>query len=120
MLAQFNISQIDLNKIALKSFHKFKLSPTTKLVLIALVDCYNPHQTFILFKQEDIAKQLGISLRSVQRATKELAEHDLIVYKTKKYNQYKFTNVFFKHLGLTITNRKPKKSYEKDCIQCNP
>ena len=66
------LSQFELSKITLKNLNKFDLSPTAKLVLLALVDCYNPQKAEIYPKQKTIADQLGVNISSVKRAIKEL------------------------------------------------
>ncbi len=89
--ANNELTQFELSKITLKSLNKFKLSPTSKLVLLTLVDCYPkifPSQSFI-------AKQLGIGLTSVKKAVSELKKMGFIMYETKKVNNYAFTSKFF-------------------------
>ena len=95
------LSQFQLSKITLKNLHKFKISPAAKLVLLALIDCYNPANKEIFPKQVTIAEQLGISLSSVKRVIKELATAGLIIYETKNTNRYKLTSTFFALINLT-------------------
>jgi DNA-binding MarR family transcriptional regulator len=95
------LSQFQLSKITLKNLNKFGLSPTAKLVLLALVDCYNPKSEEIFPKQSTIADQLGISISSVKRAIKELANAQLVIYETKNTNRYRLTSYFFELLKLT-------------------
>lgn len=70
--------------------NKVKLSPSTKLVLIALAN----HYPNVFPSQKFIATQLGITTRSVERAIFELKNKGLVIYITKKVNNYKFTNLF--------------------------
>jgi len=95
------LSQFELSKIVLKNLNQFDLSPTAKLVLLTLVDCYNPKNNEIYPKQITIAEQLGISISSVKRAVKELAAHQIVIYELKNTNRYKMTSTFFELLKLT-------------------
>jgi DNA-binding MarR family transcriptional regulator len=83
-----------------------EISPSTKLVLMALVNHYNPDNKDVFPSQEFISKQLGISEKSVQRAIKELKEKSLILYvNTQSGNHYYFSNVFFEQIGLSDSIR---------------
>jgi DNA-binding MarR family transcriptional regulator len=99
--SNMGLSQFELSKLTLKNLNKFELSPTAKLVLLALIDCYNPANAEIYPKQETISEHLGISLSSVKRAIKELANAQLIIYITKNTNRYKMTSKFFELVNLT-------------------
>lgn len=92
-------SQFELSKITLKNLNKFKLSPTAKLVLLSLVDHYNPNKKDFYPAQQTMADNLGVNVSSVKRAIKELAQQGVIVYETKKVNRYKLTNKFFTQSG---------------------
>ena len=96
------LSQFELSKVALKNLNKFDLSPTAKLVLLALIDCYNPRKEEIYPKQKTIADDLGISDRSVTRAIKEITDAGLLIYERKYQNRYKMTPVFFGLLSLKV------------------
>ena len=98
------LSQFELSKITLKNLNRFDLSPTAKLVLLALVDCYNPRTEEIFPKQKTIAEQLGISVSSVIRAIKELAHAQIVIYETKSTNRYKLTPTFFTLVKLTAAS----------------
>lgn len=74
---------------------KVKLAPTTKLVLLALANHYNPEKPDMFPSKEYIAKHLGISERSVGSAIVELKNKGLVLYEAKRVNRYKFTNIFF-------------------------
>jgi len=77
------------------------LSPATKLVLIAIAHHFNPNKEDMFPSQKFIAKQLGISERSAERAVIELKNAGLITYETKKVNHYKFTSKFFNSVKLS-------------------
>lgn len=77
------------------------LSPATKLVLIAIAHHFNPKKADMFPSQRFIAKQLGISERSAERAVAELKKADLITYETIKVNHYKFTAKFFESVKLS-------------------
>jgi hypothetical protein len=111
------LSQFELSKITLKNLNKFDLSPTAKLVLLALVDCYNPRKEEIYPKQSTIVDQLGISISSVKRAIKELADSQIIIYELKNTNRYKFTQTFFNVVNLTSGKVQNESS---SCIKLNP
>lgn len=78
----------DLNKILLNNFFKFDLTNTCKLVLLSLVDCYNPKNKYVFPKQSTIAKKLGITEKSVKRAIKALEKLSIISKTRKFYNVY--------------------------------
>ena len=94
-------TQFKLSKITLQSLSKFNISPTAKLVLLYLVDCYNPAKVYIFPKQETITDKLGISLSSVKRAVKELAKANIIIIELKFSNRYNLTLTFFDLLNMT-------------------
>ena len=94
-------TQFKLSKITLQSLSKFSISPTAKLVLLYLTDCYNPAKAYIFPKQEKIAAIAGISLSSVKRGIKELAKTDIIKIELKFSNLYSFTPNFFSLINLT-------------------
>ena len=106
-------TQFELSKITLKNLNRFDLSPTAKLVLLALVDCYNPRTEGIFPKQKTIAEQLGISVSSVIRAIKELAHAQIVIYETKSTNRYKLTPTFFTLVKLTAA------SSQNESLSCN-
>ena len=100
-LLNSGLSQFKLSKITLSSLSKFEISPTAKLVLLYLVDCYNPRKKYIFPKQETIAEKLGISISSVKRAVKELAQANIIIIELKFSNRYNLTQTFFDLLNMT-------------------
>ena len=104
------LSQFELSKITLKNLHKFNISPTGKLVLLALIDCYNPTKHDIFPKQTTIAQQLGISISSVKRVIKEITNAGLLIYERKYQNRYKLTQHFFDLINLTPAEVKFKPS----------
>lgn len=86
-----DLTQFELSKVTLRNLSKFNLKPTAKLVLMSLVD----HYPMIYPSQQTIANELGISLRSVKTAVKELSDQGIIIYQTKGFNTYKLTRAFF-------------------------
>lgn len=84
------ISQFELSKQILNNLSQFKISPSAKLVLLYLADCYNPKTAKMFPKQKTIAAKLGISERSVIRAISELREGGLILVESNLSNRYAF------------------------------
>lgn len=101
-------SQFELCKLIYTSgiLNKIKLTPTSKLVLIALANHYNPDKADMFPSQEYLCRQLGISKRSVINAVNELKTKALIMYETKKVNRYVFTASFFKLINFAPEGRK--------------
>lgn len=97
-----HVSQFELSKITLKNLNKFKISPSAKLVLLSLVDCYNPKNNEIYPKQKTLANALGISERSVVRAIKELYDAKVLIYELKSQNRYRLTKSFFDEVNLSV------------------
>lgn len=93
------ISQFELSKQILNNLSQFKISPSAKLVLLYLADCYNPKNSKMFPKQKTIAAKLGISERSVIRAISELREGGLILIESNLSNRY----VFGAKIGLFDT-----------------
>ena len=100
-LLQQKPTQFKLSKITLQSLSKFSISPTGKLVLLYLIDCYNPAKQYMFPKQETIADKLGISASSVRRGIKELSKTGLLVIELKFSNRYRLTSIFFKVINMT-------------------
>ncbi len=97
-LSQFEISkQIYFSGI----LNRISLSMSAKMVLIALANHYNPQKSGMFPSQKFISEQLGVSLKSVERAIKELKTANLVVYVTKKVNCYYFTAKFFDEIKLS-------------------
>lgn len=88
--ATHGISQFELSKKILNNLSQFKVSPSAKLVLLYLADCYNPKTAKMFPKQKTIAAKLGISERSVIRAISELREGGLILVESNLSNRYVF------------------------------
>jgi len=103
------VSQFELSKTiyfsevfkTLRTKKEIKLTLTSKSVLIAISN----HYPNIFPSMEYIADKLDISVRSVQRAVKELTNAGLIIYETKRNNYYKFTPYFFELLNLSGKKR---------------
>lgn len=72
-----------------------ELSPSAKLVLQGLACHFNPKKNFMFPSQKFLADKLGMNVRSVERAIKELKTQGLIEYETKKVNFYFFTSKFW-------------------------
>lgn len=88
------VTQFELSKDVLHNLYKYNITPTTKLVLLYLVDCFNPDNNKTVYpKIETIAQTLGFSLRAVKQSINQLIKQGIIL-KTKKYNrnQYIFTS----------------------------
>lgn len=81
-------TQFDLTKSMLNNLSQYDITPTAKLVLLYLTDCYNPNHADVFPKQKTIAAKLGISERSVMRATQELFKAGLILIECKHTNRY--------------------------------
>lgn len=96
-------SQFEISKALYTSglLQQVKLSATAKLVLIALVNHYNPKKKDMFPSQKFMANQLGISEKSAERAIKDLKAEGLVIYATKKVNHYKFTQKFFEQVKLS-------------------
>lgn len=98
------ISQFELSKQILNNLSQFKISPSAKLVLLYLADCYNPKTPKMFPKQKTIAAKLGISERSVIRAISELREGGLILVESNLSNRY----VFGAKIGVSDTAEQKK------------
>lgn len=95
--AGHGFSQFELSKNVLNNLKQWKLKNTTKLVLLVLVDCYNPNNGAVIFpSMEYIANIADISLTSTKEGIKELINKGLII-KSKRskiqgnYNKYLLT-----------------------------
>ena len=83
------ITSFDLGKLILNNLYKFEVPIGTKLVLIYLVNYYNPANKYVFPKQKTIKKCAGIGLNSVKRGIAELEKLN-IIEKTRKFsNLYK-------------------------------
>lgn len=80
----------------------FDLNATALLVLIGLINHFNPDKAIVFPSQEYLAEHLNVSERSVIRAIKDLLLKNLII-KSKKgaSNVYCFTNVFFESVKMS-------------------
>jgi uncharacterized iron-regulated protein len=86
------LSQFLLSKKILNILSQFSITPTAKLVLLYLIDCYNQKRATVFPKQKTIATRLGVSERSVVRAIAELANEGLILVECTNSNKYRFTS----------------------------
>jgi len=98
-----NITQFELTKILYSSglLSECDLTPSAKLFLWALCSHYNPNNETMFPSQQTVAKKLGISEKSAQRAVKELKNHGLIEYETKRVNHYVFGPKFFELVKMS-------------------
>lgn len=90
-------SQFELSKNVLHNLKHFDLTPTGKLVLLVLVDCYNPDNNAVVFpSMEFIADMAGIGLTATKQAIRDLILTGCII-KSKRgkirgnYNKYLLT-----------------------------
>ena len=91
------VTQFELSKKVLHNLKHFDLTPTGKLVLLVLVDCYNPENKAVVFpSMEFIADMAGIGLTATKQAIKDLINTGCII-KSKRgkirgnYNKYLLT-----------------------------
>jgi len=99
---RYNISGFELSKVLYTCglFGKLELTAGSKLVLWAFCTYYNPMKKTMFPSQATLAKQLGVSEKTIERAVKELKERGLIVYETKKVNHYGFSAKFWFMTGI--------------------
>lgn len=90
-------TQFELSKNVLHNLKHFDLTPTGKLVLLVLVDCFNPENNAVVFpSMEFIADMAGIGLTATKQAIKDLILTGCII-KSKRgkirgnYNKYLLT-----------------------------
>lgn len=98
------VTQYELTKIIYDSafFAKVPLTPSAKLFLWALCTHFNPDNETMFPSQATVAKRLGMSEKSAERAVKELKEKNLIEYETKKVNHYRFSQKFFSLVKMSV------------------
>ena len=101
------VTQFELTKIIYESafFSKIELTPSSKLFLWALCTHFNPENETMFPSQATVAKRLGMSEKSAERAVKELKEKGLVEYETKKVNHYKFSQKFFSLVKMSVISR---------------
>ena len=94
---EHGFSQFELSKNVLHNLKHFDLTPTGKLVLLVLVDCYNPEHNAVVFpSMEFIADMAGIGLTATKQAIRDLILIGCII-KSKRskikgnYNKYLLT-----------------------------
>jgi hypothetical protein len=90
-------TQFELSKNVLHNLKHFDLTPTGKLVLLILVDCFNPENNAVVFpSMEFIADMAGIGLTATKQAIRDLILTGCII-KSKRgkirgnYNKYLLT-----------------------------
>ncbi len=108
IIYKVNISQFELTKLLYESeiFSRTELTASAKLFLWALCSHYNPNNKTMFPSQATVARKLGMSERSAERAAKELKEKGLVAYVTKRVNHYVFTATFFELVGLSQNKEK--------------
>ena len=101
------ITQFELSKLLYTSgfLTKINLTPTAKLVLMALIQHYNANNAEMFPSQKFLSLQLGISEKSVERAIANLSSENLISYITQKVNKYRFTAYFFEQIKMSVNRR---------------
>ena len=99
---RFNISGFELSKVLYTCglFGKIKLTAGSKLVLWAFCTYYNPKNKTMFPSQATLAKHLGVSEKTIERAVKELSERGLVVYETHGVNHYGFSAKFWFMTGV--------------------
>lgn len=102
-----NITQFELTKTIYESeiFSKIKMTASSKLFLWALCTHFNPNNEDMFPSQATVAKKLGMSTKSAERAVKELGELGLISWTTKKVNHYNFSEKFFALVKMSVKHR---------------
>ena len=108
------IRQFDLTNELLRNLYKFKLTPTTKLVLLELSTFYNPKHRYLFPKQRTIADRLGISERSVVRAIQELIKEGFILVECKYVNHYTITQKMASYCSLNLSDNMSKKDTQPE------
>lgn len=120
-MSSHGFTQFDLSKIVLNNLQQFKLTPTSKLVLLYLADCFNPKHAEIFPKQKTIADKIGVSEASVIRAISELHKEGLIISERKYTNRYKFTSKILNLCGMVEdfprTNKMQVKNTQNETSQ---
>lgn len=113
-IAVEQVSSFDLSRAITfsKFFSKIKLSPSTKLVLRALCDHWNPEKGLMYPGQNFLAEATGASKRSVINSIFRLREKGIILTKRTKFGlNYYFTKKFFELLELS--NNKTTKNFRR-------
>ena len=114
MKQQLSCTQFDLTKKTLNNLSQFKITPTAKLVLLYLTDCYNPKHKEVFPKQKTIADKLGVSERSVTRAIQELFKAGLILIECKYTNRYKFTSKIIQEQAENVSDNIRQNDIKQD------
>lgn len=116
-----SVTQFELSKNVLHNLKHFDLTPTGKLVLLVLVDCYNPENKAVVFPSiEFIADMAGIGLTATKQAIKDLINTGCII-KSKRgkirgnYNKYLLT-LKVRNLTSEQSENEFLKQSESDCF----
>lgn len=97
-MTQFDLSNAIYDS---KLLARVKLTPGTRLILLAMARYYNPNKPDFYPSYACLKEHLGVSAKSVERAIKELTSAGLITYITKRVNHYRFTSLFFAMVKMT-------------------
>lgn len=116
---RFDITGFELAKVLYTCglFGKIELTAGSKLVLWALCSYYNPKKRTVYPAQATLARQLGISEKTVERAVKELKDNDLLLYETRKVNHYAFSAKFWFMTGVRPSLESPALSSLREFAQ---
>ncbi len=106
-LKSIEFTQFELTKAIYTSslFEKVDLTPSAKLFLWALCTHFNPKNETMFPSQATVAKKLGVSDKSAERAVKELKDKGLLTYVTKRVNHYVFSPKFFELVKMSDPTR---------------
>lgn len=92
---EHGFSQFELSKNVLHNLKHFDLTPTGKLVLLVLVDCYNPEHNAVVFpSMEFIADMAGIGLTATKQAIRDLILIGCIIKSKRSKIKGNYNNTF--------------------------
>jgi hypothetical protein len=112
--ARHAISGFELSKKVLHNLKHFGLTPSAKLVLWVLSDCYNPENSSVVFPSiEFIAEIADIGLTSTKQAIKELVNKGLII----KSKRGKVRGNFNKYLITPKVQNPTSEQSENECFK---
>ena len=117
-LTGFELTQLVIRK---QVIGRLKLKPSTGLVLMGLVDCYNQENNIVFPSINYLQNTYGLSESTVILAIKELVNKRLILKskakaKKAKYSHsvYSFTNILFDLLFSPEETEKPPINFNKN------
>jgi DNA-binding Lrp family transcriptional regulator len=116
-------TQFDLSKAITMSkfFNRVKLKASTRLILRALVDYYNPNKEYTFPKQNTLADVTGCSRETVISSIEELRSKGLIITIGEKGDslKYRFCEKFFTLLNFQQPCEKIQHGDVKKCHTMN-